>query len=87
MVLAPQIQMMIPLTYTWRENGIIIAGPTSDPIFLVTLSLGIHEIELTVEDGNGGSDTDEVVITIVDTTPPVISLNGGPNCFTQKPDI
>lgn len=64
------------LTFTWRENGNIIAGPTTDPISLVTLSLGNHQIELTVEDGNGGTDTDDVVITVLDTTPPTITLNG-----------
>lgn len=65
-----------PLTYTWRENGNIVAGPTTDPISLVTLSPGSHEIELTVDDGNGGTDLDTVIISIVDTTPPSITLNG-----------
>jgi len=69
------------LTYTWRENGIIIAGPTPDQIFLVTLSLGSHEIELTGDDGNGGIDLDTVVIDVVDTEPPVITVNANPLSF------
>jgi FG-GAP repeat/K319L-like, PKD domain len=62
------------LTYTWRENGGIIAGPTTSPSSQVTFSLGSHTVELTVDDGNGGTDTDEVTINVVDTTPPVFTL-------------
>ncbi|MGH7451402.1 MAG: PKD domain-containing protein, partial [bacterium] len=62
------------LTYTWRENGIIIAGPIISATSQVTLALGSHTIELTVEDGKGGTDTDVVVINVVDTTPPVTTL-------------
>ncbi|MGH7600966.1 MAG: immunoglobulin-like domain-containing protein, partial [bacterium] len=64
------------LTYTWRENGNIIAGPTTEPTAPATLSHGSHTIELTVDDGKGGTDTDEVIVNVVDTTPPVITLNG-----------
>ncbi len=64
------------LTYTWREGSTIIAGPTTSATSVVTLGLGVHTIELTVDDGNGADDTDEVIITIVDTAPPVITLNG-----------
>lgn len=64
------------LTYTWRENGNIIAGPTTDASAQVTLNTGSHTIELTVDDGNGETDTDEVVINVVDTTPPTITLAG-----------
>lgn len=62
------------LTYTWRENGAIIAGPTTDNTAQVTLALGSYTIELTADDGNGGTDTDEVIVDVVDTTPPVITL-------------
>jgi enediyne biosynthesis protein E4 len=68
-----------PLTYTWRENGNIIVGPTSDPISSVVLSLGTHNIELTVDDGSGGTDTDEVIIEVVDTTPPELTVELDPN--------
>jgi hypothetical protein len=36
-------------------------------------SQGSHTITLTVTDTGGGSDTDDVVVNIVDTTPPVIT--------------
>jgi hypothetical protein len=63
-----------PLTYTWRENGSIIAGPSNSPTAVVTFDLGEHTIELTVDDGNGETATDVVLVTIADTTPPVITL-------------
>jgi hypothetical protein len=68
-----------PLTYTWRENGEIIAGPTSSPTSCVTLTLGTHAIELTVADDKGGTDTHEVIINVQDTTPPEISVSVNPN--------
>ncbi len=61
------------LTYTWHENG------NPEPIAtgvspVVTLALGSHTLILTVDDGNGGTDTDEVIVTVEDTTPPTITL-------------
>lgn len=57
------------LTYTWSgpfgtASGV---GPT------VTLPLGKNTITLVVVDGNGGSDSANVVITVADTTPPAIA--------------
>ena len=67
-----------PLTYTWLENGAVIAGPTTSSTSQVTLGLGSHTIELTVDDGNGGTDTDEVVIQVQDSTPPTIEVSVSP---------
>ena len=55
------------LTFTWTE-GVVVLG-TSGSI-QATLALGIHTITLTVDDGRGGTDTDVVQVTVVDTTPP-----------------
>ena len=33
----------------------------------------MHVITLTVDDGNGGTDSDTLTITVVDTTPPTIA--------------
>ncbi len=74
-----------PLTYTWSENGFIIAGPTSDPISMVALSLGSHEIELTVDDGNGEKATDTVV-AIINPIPTVTFNPIGP-FFVYEPSI
>ena len=63
------------LTYTWSgpfgsASGV---GPT------VALPLGVHTITLVVDDGNGGSDSANVVITVADTTAPAIaSLTASP---------
>jgi len=62
------------LTYTWRENGAVIAGPSKEPTARVTLPLGEHAIELTVEDGRGGQDTDTLTVTVQDTTAPALQV-------------
>ncbi len=67
-----------PLTYTWRENGSVIA---TDQTSEITLALGIHTIVLTVNDGKGGTDTDEVIVNVVDTTPPTITVALNPNAL------
>jgi Tol biopolymer transport system component len=61
------------LTYSWKEGATEIA---TGPIPFVNLSNGTHTITLTVTDLSNASDTDDVTITIQDTTAPVITLNG-----------
>ena len=39
----------------------------------VNLPVGVHTITLTVTDTGGGSDTDDVVITVQDTLAPDIT--------------
>lgn len=62
-----------PLTYTWKEGDTIVAGPITDAEVRAILQLGTHAITLTVADGEGGTDSDEVVVDIQDTTPPEIT--------------
>ncbi|MCH8961857.1 MAG: T9SS type A sorting domain-containing protein [Bacteroidetes bacterium] len=81
------------LTYTWREGTTIIAGPTLIiDMAMVTLPKGVRTITLEVDDGNVGTlnDTDVVVITVVDTTPPDViatldtALGSGNGCSECK---
>jgi len=57
-----------PLTYAWSGPFGTAAGATPS----VSLPPGTHTITLSVSDGRGGSSSDTVVVTVVDTTPPVI---------------
>jgi hypothetical protein len=70
-----------PLKYAWMWAG----GSASDVKPTVTLPLGSHEITLTVDDGKGGTATDVVAVNVVDTTPPVISLNGPSDVTLECP--
>ena len=63
-----------PLSFAWTGPFGSVAGPTPT----VTIPLGTHAITLTVNDSNGGTDTDEVVIIVEDTTPPEITVQADP---------
>jgi len=66
-----------PLTYEWTGPFGTATGvnPT------VTLPLGVHSIDLTVDDGNGGTHTDTVFVTVADQTTPVIAV------IAASPDV
>ncbi len=57
------------LGYTWTGPFGTVTGqkPTA------SLPLGIHTITLTVDDGDGGTASDSVQVSVVDTTPPAIA--------------
>jgi hypothetical protein len=58
------------LTYAWTWAG----GSAQGASLTLELPPGVHTFTLTVDDGNGGTDTDEVVVNIVDTTAPTLSF-------------
>ena len=61
------------LAYKWKNADGDVVGTT--PIVNVRLPVGVYTFELTVDDGqNTGTDT--VTITVQDTAPPLIILNG-----------
>jgi len=61
-----------PLSTDW-VGGLVVLDDASSLTPTGTFPLGSTEVTLTVDDGNGGIDTDTVVISVVDTTGPVIS--------------
>jgi hypothetical protein len=66
-----------PLTFTWTSPS-FRAGPLTGSAPLVLLPLGTHVITLEVADGVDGTDSDEVVVTVQDTTPPLLRVGGIP---------
>lgn len=64
------------LTYSWSGD----LGTASGPMPSFSCALGTFNMTLTVNDGKGGTSSDGVYISVVDTTPPVIaSVAATPN--------
>lgn len=57
-------------SYSWAEGATALG---TGAMLTVNLPVGVHNITLTVTDTGGGSDTDDVVITIQDTLAPDIT--------------
>jgi hypothetical protein len=70
------------VTLTW--SGAF--GTVSGPSLSLTLPLGTHVITVTANDGIGGRASDTVVVTVVDTTPPVITGTSASPSVIEKPN-
>jgi len=57
-------------SYSWAEGATPLG---TGAMLTVNLPVGTHTITLTVTDTGGGSDTDDVVVTVQDTLAPSIS--------------
>jgi hypothetical protein len=65
-----------PLAYLWEDDFVEGGGTATGPNPTVTFEgVGEFEVNLTVEDTCGLTDTDTVTISVIDTTPPEISCN------------
>ena len=58
------------LSYLWTGDF----GTATEINPTIELGLGVHTIVLTVDDGFGGTSSDEVIITVADTTPPTLTV-------------
>jgi hypothetical protein len=68
------------LKYTWTST----AGTFNGKSITVSLPAGSYVFTLTVTDGNGGSATDGVIVTVRDITPPTIgSVAATPSVLTS----
>jgi hypothetical protein len=58
------------LTFSWTTP----LGTMSGPAQALVLPPGVYTLVLTVDDGNGGSASDSIVVAVRDTTPPSIGM-------------
>ena len=61
------------LSFGWQLDGEAFPGSFAGVAPTPILKLGVHEFILTVDDGNGGTDTDTVTVEVVDTAGPTIT--------------
>ncbi len=67
------------LTYGWDLDGNGEYDDATDALAEVTLNLGTHMVALRVQDPGGLSATDTAWVTVQDTTPPELTVNGSPS--------
>lgn len=65
------------LAFEWRDSGDTIVGSTA--LVSLTLPLGEHQFTLTVSDGQGGTASAIVTVTVQDTVPPELNVTLLPN--------
>ncbi|MFC2144229.1 PQQ-binding-like beta-propeller repeat protein [Acidobacteriota bacterium] len=68
-----------PLTFLWQGSF----GDFSEAVVDLFLPLGTHEFTLTVTDDYDASDSDTVMFTVEDGTPPFIEMAGDPEIAVE----
>ena len=68
-----------PLTFTWTNSFGTVNGSTPT----VSLPLGTSTVDLEVDDGNGETDTDFLLVEVEDTIAPVVQCNT-PDTIAKK---
>jgi len=63
--------------WTWVIAGVTNGTYYGETVTIPSLGVGVYNVTLTVTDAEGYTDTDNVIITVVDVTPPV--ANAGPD--------
>ena len=64
------------LDFVWSENDTILGNEAN---LTATFSLGTHVLTLNATDDSGNTGTDTVSVTVVDTTPPEITVSVTPD--------
>jgi hypothetical protein len=67
--------------FTWSENGTTLKTETNvtDTTLIYTFNLGTHIVTLNATDEAGNTGSDNVTVTVVDTTPPEITVSVAPD--------
>lgn len=74
------------ITWTYREPDQLPVIVYSDPfVNLSFLTLGNHSLTLRVRDPAGNTNSTTLIISIVDTTPPNVSIDGPLSVDEKKP--
>jgi PKD repeat protein len=62
--------------FTWSENGVVLG---TEQNLTYTFNLGTHTVTLNATDMAGNTGSDNVTVTVVDTTPPEINASATPS--------
>jgi PKD repeat protein len=67
--------------FTWTENGMVLKeeANVSETTLTYTFNLGTHVVTLYATDDANNTGSDNVTVTVVDTTPPEICATATPN--------